>query len=430
MMKILGLWKGTSDSLMKKVYALALALILFSLTILFMGSMVQFYMELVTLRPGVVETAGLSPSPAYFGGVILQRKALHASDVLPLYGSSEMSLLNDYHPAKLFEGKPTHFVPFLVGHGGSQDLPHLLNFGALGNDLKGKKLVVFLSPQWFSTGGIPQSTFAGNFSPLQTYETLLNPTLTSQTKHDIAIRLLDFPKALKDYPLLAQMIRAYAREPNWKTSALKVAYWPLAKIDLAGLIIEDATKTVAHVQKLSPKLIAKNALISSPSPSPSWESLRTEATHKGAALTTSNAMTLLDTYYYKYVAPRFQEMRNSDQWAKLYPSQEYHDLDLLMQILRQTGAQPLFIIIPMNGPWYDYTGIPASERKACYERLATMVQQQGFELANFSSHEYEQYYLQDPWHLAWRGWVDVDEKLDFFYHEKKVPREEYCREFQ
>ena len=68
MMKILDLWKGTNDSLMKKVYALGLALFLFSLTILFMGSMAQFYMELVTIRPGVVETAGLSPSPAYFRG--------------------------------------------------------------------------------------------------------------------------------------------------------------------------------------------------------------------------------------------------------------------------------------------------------------------------------------------------------------------------
>ena len=389
-----------------------------------MGSLVQFYMELVSLRPGVVETAGLSPSSAYFGGVILQRKALQASDVLLLYGSSEMSLLNDYHPAKLFEGKPTHFVPFLVGHGGSQDLTHLLNIGSLGKDLKGKKLVVFLSPQWFATGGIPQSTFAGNFSPLHVYETLLNPTLATQTKRDIAIRLLDFPNVLKGYPMLAQMIRAYGSEPNWKSSALKVAYWPLEKIELAGLIIEDATKTVDHVNKLSPKLIAQNALTSSSSssPSPSWESLRTEATHKGATLTTSNAMTLLDTYYYKYVAPRLQEMRNSDQKTKLFPSQEYNDLDLLMQILRQSGAEPLFVIIPMNGPWYDYTGIPASERKDCYERLATMIQQKGFELADFSSHEYEQYFLQDPWHLAWKGWVDVDEKLDLFYHERKYPQ--------
>lgn len=407
---------------MQKVYSMALALFLFSLTILSMESLIQFYMEHFLLRPGVVETAGLSPSPDYFGGVILQRKALHASDVLLLYGSSEMSLLNDYHPAKLFEDKPTHFVPFLVGHGGSQGLLHLLNFGALGNDLEGKKLVVFLTPQWYGPGGIPQSTFAGNFSPLHVYQTFLNPTLTAQTKHDIAKRLLDFPNVLKNYPVLAQLIRVYGDQPNWKSRVLKLAYWPLAKIELAGLTVEDALKTVAHVKTLNPKVIAKNASAPTSLASLSWETLRTEATNKGATLTTSNDMTLLDTYYYKHVVPRLQEIRNSDQLAKLFPSPEYNDLDLLMQILKQSRARPLFVIIPMNGRWYDYTGFPTSERKACYERLATMIQQKGFELADFTSHEYEQYFLQDPWHLAWKGWVDVDEELDIFYHERKYPK--------
>ena len=409
--------EGDEDTEMQKIYSMALALFLFLLTILSMESCVQFYMEHFLLRPGVVETAGLSPSPNYFGGVILQRKALRASDVLLLYGSSEMSLLNDYHPAKLFKDKPTNFVPFLVGHGGSQGLLHLLNFGALGKDLEGKKLVVFLTPQWYGPGGIPQSTFAGNFSPLHVYQTLLNSTLTAQTKHDIAKRLLDFPNVLKNYPVLAQMVSAYGDEPNWKSKVLKLAYWPLAKVELAGLTVKDASKTVAHVKTLNPKEIAKYASAPLSSTSLSWETLRTEATNKGATLTTSNDMNLLDTYYYKHVAPRLQEIRNSDQKAKLFPSPEYNDLDLLMQILKQSGAKPLFVIIPMNGRWYDYTGFPTSERKACYERLATMIQQKGFELADFTSREYEQYFLQDPWHLAWKGWVDVDEKLDFFYHE-------------
>ena len=386
-----------------------------------MESFIQFYMEHFLLRPGVVESAGLSPSPEYFEGVILQRNALKTSDVLPLYGSSEMSLINDYHPAKLFEDKPTHFVPFLVGHGGSQDLLHLLNFGALGNDLAGKKLVVFLTPQWYGPGGIPQATFAGNFSPLHIYRTLFNQTLTKQTKHDVAKRLLEFPNVLKEYPILAQMVSVYGGLPNWKSSILKVAYWPLAKIELAGLTVKDAAKTIAHVKRLNPKVIAKNASSPASLASLSWANLRIEATNKGAALTTSNDMNLLDTYYYKHVAPRLQDIRNSDQRAKLFPSQEYNDLDLLLQILKQSGAKPLFVIIPMNGRWYDYTGFPSSERKACYERLATMIQQKGFQLADFSSHENEQYYLQDPWHLAWKGWVDVDEKLDSFYHEQQYP---------
>ncbi|HBW34446.1 MAG TPA: hypothetical protein DEF89_03390 [Desulfosporosinus sp.] len=31
-----------------------------------------------------------------------------------------------------------------------------------------------------------------------------------------------------------------------------------------------------------------------------------------------------------------------------------------------------------------------------------------------TSHENELYFLNDPWHLAWKGWVAVDEKLNSF----------------
>ncbi len=48
------------------------------------------------------------------------------------------------------------------------------------------------------------------------------------------------------------------------------------------------------------------------------------------------------------------------------------------------------------------------KRQACYARLTKMIRAEGFQMADFTAHENDRYYLRDPWHLAWTGWVDVD----------------------
>jgi len=122
-------------------------------------------------------------------------------------------------------------------------------------------------------------------------------------------------------------------------------------------------------------------------------------------------------FYLENIAPKLQEQKNSDKNAKLFPSPEYEDLILLMNVLKEKGAKPLFVIIPMNGRWSDYTGFPRTERQACYQRLAQMIRAEDFQLSDFTAHENDDYYLRDPWHLAWKGWVDVDEALEQFYRE-------------
>lgn len=44
-----------------------------------------------------------------------------------------------------------------------------------------------------------------------------------------------------------------------------------------------------------------------------------------------------------------------------------------------------------------------------------MIQSQGIALEDLSPHEKEDYFLRDPWHLAWKGWLDADERLYHFY---------------
>ncbi|HVJ50594.1 D-alanyl-lipoteichoic acid biosynthesis protein DltD [Desulfitobacterium sp.] len=391
----------------------------------------EFWVKNVDLKPGMVAAMGVTPNFDTFQGSILQEMAFANSKILPLYGSSEMSMIYDYHPAQVFTPE-TGVTPFLIGKGGTQTLIHVLNLAALGDEVRGKKLAIFLTPQWFGSGGISESTFAGNFSALHAYEIMQNPQLSPQLKQEVAQRLLQFPTAYQDFPYLEKLLALQAK-PGWSSPILRLVYAVPSQMEYASLALQDAVKTDWQVKRLprqtvarysgnaSKLQIASSQVKKSPGAvaySPirlQWDQLRTQAVREGKASTDNNPFGMDNGFYASNILPKLQEREGSDKNAEYSSSPEYSDLKLLMKVLKEEGAKPLFVILPMNGRWSDYTGISSTERQNGYQRLAQMVQTEGFALADFSSHEKDDYYLRDPWHLAWKGWVDVDEALDQFY---------------
>ncbi|KGK87222.1 D-alanyl-lipoteichoic acid biosynthesis protein [Desulfosporosinus sp. HMP52] len=391
------------------------ALILFGLTIVLMGPLTQKVVGLFWLRPGVTQTIGSSQTPVSFQGMILQTKALELPDVLPVYGSSEFSAVSEFHPSILFEGKPTGFAPFLVGRGGTQDIIHALNLGALGDSLKDKKIAVILSAQWFTPEGISPTYFQQNFSPLQAYRMLFNSSLSAERKNQLAKRLLEFPGAFAETPTL-QALLAQSLQESRKPSIRSLLLGAKGRVEMAAYEAQDAQKTIAYSRLINPKGALINASITAPPLAP-WLELKVQAEKQGKTMTQNNRLGILDEYYSTYIQPRLEENRNSATQSGFYPSPEYKDLELLLDILQETGARPLFIIVPVNGAWYDYTGFPLAERRGYYLRAEKMIKDQGFQVANFGDHEYDTYFLQDTMHLGWKGWVSINEALDRFYHE-------------
>jgi len=392
-----------------------LAGLLFSLTIVWMGPLSQLLVEHIWLPQGVTQTIGNSQSPVVFQGTILQEKALKSPDIFPVYGSSEFSSYSEFHPSRLFEGKPTGFAPFLVGRGGTQDIVHALNMAALGDSLKDKKIAIILSSQWFSPEGIAPGYFNQNFSPLQAYRMLYNERLSAVSKQQLSQRLLDFPDTFNEYPTLKALLTqqvAPGRTPGLRSVSLDVQ----GRLEMAALEAKDAVKTILLTRTLNPDYVARNVTTTA-STLPSWLKLKEKATQQGKAAAQNNRFGILDAYYSEHIQAKLVENKGSASKATLYPSPEYQDLDLLLQILQEVKAKPMFIIVPVNGPWNDYTAFPAGERKAYYARVETIVRNKGFQVSNFGDHEYDPYFLQDVMHLGWKGWVYVDEALDQFYHE-------------
>ncbi|WP_407308106.1 D-alanyl-lipoteichoic acid biosynthesis protein DltD [Desulfosporosinus sp. SB140] len=397
----------------KRLAPLGVALFLFFLSILAVGPLTQWLVSSY-IKPGVIETASESQIPSLFEGTLLQSKALKDPNVVPMYGSSEFGHGGPYNPTKLFADQPTGWTPYLVGHAGSLDLIQALYAGA--QNLKDKKIVLSLSAQWFGGNGIPQNTFAANFSALQAYSMIFNPSLTLQTKRDLAKRLIQFDEVKKTYPILDGLLKYYGQtDPG--SIIMELVYWPAARIEMSALEIQDALKTIQVIQHLPAKEIAKNSSGTSQRALPTWSEMQQKATADVQKNETNNPFGVVNNFY-KQKIKNPQSLKNSATKGHFYPSPEYSDLNLLMNVLKDEGADPIFLIQPVNGLWYDFTGFPKEQRQKYYSQVRDMANHFAFSLADFSTHEYDKYFMDDPSHPSEKGWLEFDETLDKFVHQK------------
>ncbi len=393
----------------KRLVPVVAALVLFSLTVYFMGPLTQAVADAFWLRPGVAETIGLISPVQVTKSPLIQHKALASPDILPIYGSSELRSGGRFAPGVVFEGKPTGFTTFYMGGPVFKSLPHAVNLAGQEN-LANRKLVFFLPSDWFF-GGLPSAVFAKNFSALDVYQTLFSPSLPAKLRRAIILRLLQYRLILKNHPILDAYLQSY-EGTGWQGAPVHLAEWPVARLDFASLQLRDAITTISIVKKLNPKAIAANGATSPVEHPLAWNTLAARALRQGRALI-KNPYGIDNSMLKGSINPR---TAGSQDAARIDNSPEYADLDLLLAVLKAKEARPLFVILPYNGPYRDYTGFPVSERQRHYQRLRRMLARYGFPFVDLSSQEYVPYYFNDPVHPSARAWVPIDRILDDYYH--------------
>jgi len=174
--------------------------------ILFVGRTIAIHVEQSTLPSTAPELFSLKNQ-----GLAFQRAAARAQDVLPLYGSSELVIPPVPEKAsRFFRTAPTGFQVSPVGKLGATSLTILQKFGALSSDLRGKNVVISLSPEWFLVQVTRWDWYKGNFSLLAASEMTFGSALDFQLKRDIALRMLQCPSTLEKSPLLEFALRRLA----------------------------------------------------------------------------------------------------------------------------------------------------------------------------------------------------------------------------
>ncbi|MDR2587034.1 MAG: D-alanyl-lipoteichoic acid biosynthesis protein DltD, partial [Coriobacteriales bacterium] len=150
---------------------------------------------------------------------------------------------------------------------------------------------------------------------------------------------------------------------------------------------------------------------------PDWNALLEDATLAGEKACAGNDFGIETGYWNTYIADDFVALEDSKALSRFMPSPELDDLRLFLQVCQENDVEPLLVIVPVNGWWYDYAGHPQADRMALYQAIRDLCDEMDTRYADFSGHEYEEYFLFDIMHLGWRGWVQVEQAIEAYSRE-------------
>ncbi|MFR1640527.1 MAG: D-alanyl-lipoteichoic acid biosynthesis protein DltD, partial [Eggerthellaceae bacterium] len=114
-----------------------------------------------------------------------------------------------------------------------------------------------------------------------------------------------------------------------------------------------------------------------------------QADASGDAASTTNDFGIYDADWQQNSGDHVERGQNFSQ-----ADEEYADLACFLRVCREAGLEPLVTILPVHGAWYDREGVAHAERQAYYERIRGLCDDAGAAYADFSSCEYEKYFVR------------------------------------
>ncbi len=390
----------------------AVASALAALAVAFALAALLCFASAARVRRDVVRIAPLMVA-AKTQGTLLAREAIARRDLLVVYGSSELVRPSANRAGEFFASLPTGFAAFPIGNRGVPPLVTLERIAPLGDRLRGRKIVVVVTPPTFLAAPGPQDSagYLGNASRLQTYETLFGTELDRDWQRRIARRLREIPQIAADDSFLASALAVLASDGEIARTAEPVVRW-LGRLEAATLALADeaailrlrvgeAPSGAAHAPIDYPELLRRAEADYGESVRghafgfvpPQWASPAHLARMRGI---TSNARFL----------------------SRLAASPRWGDLDLLLELIEREGGDALLISLPFAGAHADHTGISRSARGVYYARIRELASRHRVRCRTLESLEYEPLFFQDPFgHPSPKGWLFLDSMLDEYVHD-------------
>jgi D-alanine transfer protein len=328
-------------------------------------------------------------------GLAFQRAAARAPAILLLYGSSELIDPVPNRASDFFSSAPSGFQVCPVGKAGTNSLITLQKLGALGSDLRDRKVVISLSPSSFLTPAVSPYSYAGNFSLPAASGVLFGDALDLDLKAKIVKRMSQFPDTLAKSALLRLAATCLASGRPLDRVVL-MAIWPLGKLQNTVLDLQDHFEALVYI-------LGEGKTIP-------WHRLRPSNSPKARADGGQDA-----------VVPEslgaIRSARDAAFRARIAAASEWIDLELLFRTLTELGAQPLIVSMPIDGTLYDTTGVSRSARQVYYDRMSKLAQRYHFPLIQFEDHDADPTFLiAHREHPTAKGWTYYDQALNDFFH--------------
>ena len=337
-------------------------------------------------------------------GFALQAESFASAHVLPVIGSSELTLEVPNRCTVFFKSAPTGFRVSPIGKAGNSTLVMAEKIAALGDVVRGKKLAIIISFTWFKRPQAPEDQYAGNFSPLQAVRIATDERLDPKLKRTLAARMLDYPSSLEGEPLLATYLDALRRDESW-------AKWkghaslPFVKTDLSMLSWEDRFARSFELKTHAPVLTKAKAF---PTGGVDWDRLITKAELAWPSGTDDPRLDATPS-----------DPATAEFIASLEQTREWEDFTLLLDVLKHYDARPMIISVPLAGSQSERRGVSSEARDRYYRRVEALCRERNMPVEVFRDHDRDRgFIIGGTTHPTPKGWLFINRTLDDFYHDR------------
>jgi D-alanine transfer protein len=329
-------------------------------------------------------------------GLAFERAAARTPDILLLYGSSELNDPIPNRPSDFFSTEPTGFQVCPVGKAGTTSLIILQKLGALGSELRGRKIAISLSASSFIRPARPEY-YSGNFSLPAASGLLFGDAIDFDLKTAIAKRMLQFPDTLSENDLVKLAAKCLASGGPMDRMVL-TAIWPLGKLQNVMLDLQD------HFEALLYILAGRTQILD-------W--LQSIRSHQPRI---SKSPFLKDRQSGSFDS--IQPAKDAAFRARVAAASEWNDVELLFRTLAQLKTDPLILSMPIDAN--AARGVSWSAREVYYERMRELAQQYHLPVIEFEQHDADpRFLIARREHPTPRGWMAYNRALDDFFRKGK-----------
>ena len=352
-------------------------------------------------------------------------------NTMVIFGSSELGhgRKSPYYIKNMFSEKALDAM--LIGQPYSQDMNHATTLAALAPYMRNRKVVLLLSPTWFMGKDTSPDNFSIRYSDSAYIEMLKNPDISPALKRSMARRTRYLLR--KDKAALSR-VKAYdavylndSRDP---LTRLRARYYKNHTMlqERAALLMAEQYRRISDPgtgASGDPGLPGKSGHagipgmhsdgpIVTPGATPDWQALQDKAL-TGVDRKTNNPLMMQDKVWKTRFRSKYRSSVKLHAGTETTVSGEYGDLELFLQVCKEENIKPLLIIQPVNGFWYDHTGLKPQARDAYRAKIKDVASRYDAQVTDLSQYDYEPGVLTDAVHPWGKGWVILDEVIYNYY---------------
>lgn len=354
--------------------------------------------------------AATALTPIVFKNTALKQQALSDPNnrFVPFFGSSEWTRLDAMHPSVLSEAYNRKYTPFLLGLKGAESLTQYFGMQQIKSEIKNKKAVFVISPQWFVKQGQNPAVFNFYYASDQGYRFLESAKNTAEDRYAAKRFMKISPNSS-----LSSFMEKIAKGKKLSDFDL----WQI-KFKKTLAVHEDALFSSFQFSNTFDKVVKPHAK-SLPKPyNPNI--LYRRAVALGKRGTNSNDLGISNSIFSSQLQNKLAKLKNSQRHFSYVTSPEYNDFQLVLSEFASNNTDVMFVIPPINGKWQAYTGLSKKMYETTVDKIKYQLSSQGFNhIADLSKDGNKPYFMQDTIHLGWTGWLAFDHHVNPFLTRKQ-----------